>query len=125
MILNSNLTSQNGMSLPNTLQRLLSVEHGEKQTQTRLTKNLVGKSFIIGDGTDVYVTFINCKATKDHCNYMHSLGNPSKDRQRFVDAVVLIVAPDWSNRLSSFENVIETQFESVFERRMPPGFSKL
>ena len=24
---------------------------------------------IIGDGTDVYVTFINCKATKDHCAY--------------------------------------------------------
>ena len=66
MILNSNLTSQNGLSLPNTLQRLLSVEHGEEQTQTRFTKNLVAKSFIKGDGTDVYVTFINCKVTKDY-----------------------------------------------------------
>ena len=53
----------------NTLQRLLPVEHDEEQTQTRLTKNLAGKSFIIGDGTDVYVTFTNCKATKDHCTY--------------------------------------------------------
>ena len=59
MFLNSNLTSQNGLSLPNILQRLLSVEHGQEQTQTRFTKNLAGKSFIIGDGTDVYVTFIN------------------------------------------------------------------
>ena len=45
------------------------MEHGEEQTQTRFKKNLTGKSFIIGDGTDVYVTFINCKATKDHCTY--------------------------------------------------------
>ena len=64
-----NLTSQNGLSLPNTLQRFLSVEHGEEQTQTRFTKNVAGESFIIGVGTDVYVTFINCKATKDHCIY--------------------------------------------------------
>ena len=70
MFLNSNLTSQNGLSLPNTLQRLLSVEHGEEQTQTRFTKNLAGKSFIIEDGTDVYVTFINCKVTKDHYTYI-------------------------------------------------------
>ena len=69
MIPNSNLTSQSGLSLPNTLQRLLSVEHGEEQTQTRFTKNLAGKSFITGDGTDVYVTFINCKVTKGHCTY--------------------------------------------------------
>ena len=47
----------------------LDLEHGEEQTQTRFTKNLAGKSFIIGDGTDVYVTFINCKVTKDHCTY--------------------------------------------------------
>ena len=26
---------------------------------------------------------------------LHSLGNSSKDCQRFVDAVVLISAPDW------------------------------
>ena len=70
MILNSNLTSLNGLSLPNTLLRLLSVEYGEEQTQTRFTKNLAGKSFIIGDGTDVYVTFINCKVTKDHYTYI-------------------------------------------------------
>ena len=69
MILNSNLTSQNGLSLPNTLQRLRSVEHGDEQTQTRFMNNLAGKSFIIGDGKDVYVTFINCKVTKDHCTY--------------------------------------------------------
>ena len=59
MIPNSNSTSHKGLSLPNTLQRLLSVEHGEEQTQTRFTKNLAGNSFIIGDGTDVCVTFIN------------------------------------------------------------------
>ena len=69
MILSSNFTSKNGLSLPNTLLRLLSVEHGEEQTQTRFTKNLAGKSFIIGDGTDVYVTFINCNVTKDHYTY--------------------------------------------------------
>ena len=68
MIPNSNSTSQNGLSLPNTLQHLLSVEHDEEQTRTRFTNNLAGKSFII-DGTDVYVTFINCKVTKDHCTY--------------------------------------------------------
>ena len=64
------MTSQSGVSLPNTLQRLLSVEHGEEETQTRFTKNLAEKSFTIGDGTNVYVTFINCKATKDHCTYI-------------------------------------------------------
>ena len=69
MILNSNLTSQKDLSLPNTLQRLLSVEHGKEKTQTRFTKNLAGKFFIIGDGTGVYVTFMNCKAAKDHCTY--------------------------------------------------------
>ena len=69
MILNSNLTSQNGLRLPNNPQRLLSVQHDKEQTQRRFSKNLAGKFFIIGDGTDVYVTFINCKATKDHCNY--------------------------------------------------------
>ena len=40
MILNSNLTSQNGLSLPNTLLRLLSVEHGEEQTQTKIYEEL-------------------------------------------------------------------------------------
>ena len=52
------------LSLPNTRLRLLSVVHGEEETQTRFTKNLAEKSFIIGDGTDVYVTFINCNVTK-------------------------------------------------------------
>ena len=74
MILNSNFSSQDCLSLPNTLLRLLSsVEHGEEQTQIRFTKNLAGKSFIIGDGTDVYVTFINCNATKDHCTYINEI----------------------------------------------------
>ena len=50
--------------------RLLSVEHSEEQTQTRFTKNLAWKSFIIGDGKDVYVTFINCKMTKDRYTYI-------------------------------------------------------
>ena len=70
MILNSNFTSQNGLSLPNTLLRLLSVEHGEEQLQIRFTKNLAGKSFIIGDGTDVYATFTNWNFTKDHHTYL-------------------------------------------------------
>ena len=51
-----------------------------------------------------------------------SLGNPSKDRQRFVDADVLISAPDWSVKLPNFENLLETPFE--FGLRMP-GFAKL
>ena len=33
-------------------------------------KNFTGKSFIIGYGIDVYVTFINCKATKDRHTYI-------------------------------------------------------
>ena len=40
-----------------------------------------------------------------------SLGNPSKDRQRFVEAGFLISAPDWSVRLSNFEYVADTPFE--------------
>ena len=53
---------------------------------------------------------------------MLSLGNPSKDRQRFVDAVVLISAPHWSAKLSNFENLLEMPFE--FGLRML-GFAKL
>ena len=53
---------------------------------------------------------------------LFSLGNPSKDCQRFVDAVVLISAPDWSVKLSNFENFTETPFE--FGLRML-GFAKL
>ena len=45
--------------LPSALQCLLSVQHGEEQTQTRFMKNLMGKSFIIGDGMDANVTFKN------------------------------------------------------------------
>ena len=52
-------------------------------------------------------------------------GKSSKDRQRFVGTIVLIPAPDWSNRLSNFETFVETQFESVFERRTLLGFAKL
>ena len=47
---------------------------------------------------------------------LYSLGNPSKDRQRFVDAFVLILAFDWSVRLSKIENVVEMQIEPAFER---------
>ena len=54
--------------------------------------------------------------------YTVSLGNPSKDRQRFVDAVVLISAPDWSVKLSKFENLLEMPFE--FGLRML-GLAKL
>ena len=42
---------------------------------------------------------------------LFSLENPSEDRQRFVDAVVLISAPDWSVKLSNFENLLDTPFE--------------
>ena len=42
------------------------------------------------------------------CLFDHSnLGNPSKNRQRFVDAFLLISASDWSDRFSNFENVVE------------------
>ena len=50
-----------------------------------------------------------------------SLGNHSKDRQRFVDAVILISAPDWSIKLSNFEK-LHSPFE--FSLRML-GFAKL
>ena len=53
------------------------------------------------------------------------LGNASKDRQRFVDAVVLILTPNRSNKLSNFENVIGTRFESVFQSQTKSGFARL
>ena len=53
----------------------------------------------------------------------HSPGSPSKDRQRFVDAVFLVSAPNWSVRLSKFENLFETPFEFGFERGMMLGFA--
>ena len=46
---------------------------------------------------------------------LYSPENPSKGHQRFVEAVVLFSAPDWSKRLSNFENVVETQFERSFQ----------
>ena len=55
-------------------------------------------------------------------NLLSSLWNSSKDRQRFVDAVVLISTPDWSVKLSNFENLLETPLE--FGLRML-GFAKL
>ena len=45
--------------------------------------------------------------------HIDSLGNPSKDRQRFVDAIVLIYDSDWSKGLSNFENIVNTPFEFV------------
>ena len=45
------------------------------------------------------------------CFTKSSLGNLSKGHQQFVDAVVLISAPDWSERLSNHENVVVTRFE--------------
>ena len=42
------------------------------------------------------------------------LGNPSKDRQRSVDAIVLISASVWPKRLSNFKNLVETSFEFGF-----------
>ena len=44
-------------------------------------------------------------------NSLSSLGNLSKDRQRFVDAIVSISAPDWPRRLSNFENFVEMPFD--------------
>ena len=44
------------------------------------------------------------------CILSGSLENPSKDRQRFVDAVVLISAADWSKALLNFENIVQTPF---------------
>ena len=40
----------------------------------------------------------------------YSLRNPSKGCQGFVDAVILILASDWSEGLSIFENVIDMPF---------------
>ena len=39
------------------------------------------------------------------------LANPCKDRQRFVNSIVLIPAPGWSTRLSNFKNLVQTQSE--------------
>ena len=51
--------------------------------------------------------------------------NPTKDRQRFVDTIILIPTLDWSNRLSNLENVVETLIESVFEYLTMLGFPQL
>ena len=42
-----------------------------------------------------------------------SLGNPIKDRQRFVDTIVLISAADWPKQLSNLENVVQTPFGRI------------
>ena len=44
-------------------------------------------------------------------DFQNSLGNPSKDRQRFVDGIILISTPDWFKGLSNLEIVAETPFE--------------
>ena len=54
-----------------------------------------------------------------------SLGNLTKDHQRFVDTFVSVFAYDWFNRLSNFENVAEAPFEPAFEHRIMIGFAKL
>ena len=131
MILNSNLTSQNGLSLRNTLLRLLSVEHGEEQTQTRFTKNLAGKSFIIGDGTDVYVTFINCKVTKDHYTYitkyhmnvlsvtnyedqtcLDHLQKALTDLLTLISKIVLENGTNYTNQLETVQRFLGSNFNS-------------
>ena len=52
-----------------------------------------------------------------------SLGNPSKNRQQFVDAIVLISAPDWSKQLSKMP--FKSHPSSLFERRTMLGFTGL
>ena len=54
-----------------------------------------------------------------------SLGNPSKDCQRFVDAIVLAVAPDWSKMLLNFKKTLKCHSNSAFEHQMMQGFAKL
>ena len=63
-----------------------------------------------------------CKQDKDIVLYsltdfrslIYHLGSHSKDRQRFVDASVLISASDWSKTISrTSKNVFESFFESV------------
>ena len=39
--------------------------------------------------------------------------------------LVLIVVSYWSNKLSKFKIVVETQFELVFERQTMIGFARL
>ena len=59
MTLNLNLNLSKGLSLPNTLQHLLLVVHGEEVTLINRTKNSAGKFFITGGGMDVSATFIS------------------------------------------------------------------
>ena len=63
--------------------------------------------------------------TADQAVSDYSLGNPSKDRQRFVYAIVLISAADWSKMLPNFENVVQMPFESAFEHQTSLGFAQL
>ena len=48
-------------------------------------------------------------------------------RANLLTLSILIAAPDWPNRLANVENIVEheTQFESVFKRRMLLGFARL
>ena len=58
-------------------------------------------------------------------SYQFSLGNPSKDRERFVDAIVLILASDWGEGLSASKLSLTRHSNHVFECRTVLGFAKL
>ena len=66
--------------------------------------------------TDTEMNLLFCEAIGISVD-LYSLGNPRKDRQRFVDGIILISTPDWLKGLSNFENVVETPFE--YGLRMP------
>ena len=57
--------------------------------------------------------------------YRLSLRNPSKDRQPFVDAILLISAPDWSETLSNFKFSSRHHSNSAFKRGKLLRFAKL
>ena len=44
-----------------------------------------------------------------------SVEHPSKDSQRFIEAIVLISPADWSKTVSNFENVVQTPFEPALK----------
>ena len=94
------------------------MEHGKEQTQKSFMKNLAGKPFIIGDGTDICVTFINCKVTKDHYTYvtkyhmnvfsvtnyedqtcLNHLQKALTDLPTFISKIVLENGTNWTNQL--------------------------
>ena len=55
----------------------------------------------------------------------YSLGNPDKDRQRFVDAIVLISTHDWPNKLQNVKDFVEMPFEFGLRTSMMLGFARL